>query len=49
MFNLYGLFKKNNETKEGKIFSNVVASIQGIVIFVIVASMIVYVLNHGGF
>ena len=49
MFNLYGLFKSNNETKQGKMFTGIVAAVQGVVIFVVIAAMFAYVLNHGGF
>ena len=31
MFNLYGLFKSNNETKQGKIFNKVMAATQTVV------------------
>lgn len=49
MFNLYKLFKENNKTKQAQTFNSVVAAIQGVVIFVIVAAMFAYVLTHGGF
>lgn len=49
MFNLYSLFKSNSRTKQGKVFTSVVAAIQGVVILVIVAEMVAYVLTHGGF
>lgn len=49
MFKLHGIFKANNKTKQGEAFTNVIAAIQRVVIFVVVAAMVAYVLTHGGF
>lgn len=49
MLNLHKIFKENNKTKQGETFTSVIASIQGVVVFVVVAAMVVYVLKNGGF
>lgn len=49
MLNLHRIFKENNKTKQGETFTSVIAAIQGVVVFVVVAAMVAYVLTHGGF
>ena len=49
MLNLYRIFKENNKTKQGETFTGVIAAVQGVVVFVVVAAIVAYVLKNGGF
>lgn len=49
MLNLHRIFKENNKTKQGAAFTNAIAAIQGVVVFVVAAAIVAYMLKNGGF